>query len=77
MDIAIAQGVVDDICVIPEDQILPKVDYNEKLPQIRKQGNTSLIARFIAETMAEKVSNRLFLSLIYDKEDRYGVPQYV
>lgn len=71
MDEAIGQGIIDDICVFPERDVLAVRHYNNgELPE-NQFGNTTLVARYIAETMAQKVHGKVFFSLAYDKADRY------
>ncbi|MFA6990247.1 MAG: pyridoxal-phosphate dependent enzyme [Candidatus Gastranaerophilaceae bacterium] len=75
---AITEGIIDDICVVNEGPLLPELQtqYNEPLPLEKRQGNTSLIARYIAEKMAKTIREKVFLTLVYDRADRYGEVQY-
>jgi cysteine synthase len=75
MNEAIAKGLIDDIIPVPTERLLEAVPYNNDVAPDHQQGNTSLIARYIAETMAAHTSGKTFLSLIYDKADRYGKPR--
>lgn len=77
MNEAIERGLVNDIVAIPDRQILHRVKYNEDLPLRQQQGHTSLIARYIADVWAQHVHDKTFLSMVYDKADRYGKPRYV
>lgn len=77
MERAIERGVIDDVCPIPEHEILPNVRYNDELPAESRHGNTTLVARYIAEEMARGVSGKTFLTLAYDRADRYGTPHYL
>ena len=77
MNQAIQSGVIDDILHVPDDRILKSVCYNDELPPELQQGHTSLVSRFIAEQMAERVRGKVFMSLAYDRADRYGEPRYV
>lgn len=71
MEEAINTGVLDDIVVVPERRILPNLPYNDALPPQQRQGNTSLIAHYLADVMAQHVSGKNFFSMVYDRADRY------
>lgn len=70
---AIDKGVLDEICAVDERAILAATTdrYNSELALELQQGHTSLVARWIAEQMAEHVSGKTFLTLVYDRADRY------
>lgn len=71
MDKAIQEGIIDDICLIPDELVVRAQLYNDGLPPERQQGNTSLVSRYIVEEMAKNTGDKAFLSLVYDKADRY------
>lgn len=77
MNTALERGVIDDIVHVPDKTILSQVRYNQELPSEMQQGHTSLVSRFIAEQIAQKVRGKVFLVLAYDRADRYGKPRYV
>jgi cysteine synthase len=68
---AIRDELVDDIIPIQAGLILNSVSYNAGLAPENQQGHTSIIARYLAERMAERVNGKTFLGFIYDKNDRY------
>jgi cysteine synthase A len=74
---AIASNIIDDILPVPDADIIANAKYNDELPADEKQGNTSVVARFISEELAKTVSGKTIISLVYDKADRYGTPRYV
>lgn len=73
---AVERGLVDDIVPVPDKQILEMLKYNEGLPPEQQQGHSSVIARYIADIWAQKTQGKNFVSLVYDKADRYGKPRY-
>ncbi|MEK7545410.1 MAG: pyridoxal-phosphate dependent enzyme [Patescibacteria group bacterium] len=73
---AIQDRIMDDIVPVDEKSILSTVRYNEELKPEERLGNSSLVARAIAEKMALDVRDKTFLTLAYDRTDRYGKPQY-
>lgn len=77
MDIAFQKNIIDDICPVPDGKILDSVTYNHALDEEYKLGNSSLVSRYIAEALAEKISNSTILILAYDRADRYGTPRYM
>ncbi len=77
IETAIERGVMDDVVPVDERCILSTVRYNDDLPLEKKLGHSSLVARALAERMALDVSGKVFLTLAYDRDDRYGKPQYV
>ncbi len=70
---AIGQGILDDVCAVDERAILAACEarYNSELPIELRQGHTSIVARWIAEKMAEKVEGKTFMTVVYDRADRY------
>lgn len=74
---AIAKGIMNEIIPVDERFILSQVHYNEEAKPEHQFGHTTLVARHIAEQMAQNVSNKTFLALAYDRADRYGNPRYV
>ncbi|NRA59554.1 MAG: pyridoxal-phosphate dependent enzyme [Psychrobium sp.] len=74
---AIATGVIDDILPVPDAKIIANATYNDDLSQQDKQGNTSIVARYIAEELAKGISGKIIFTLVYDKADRYGKPRYL
>jgi len=70
---ATEEGVIDEICAVDERSILAAYErrYNSELPTELRQGHTSVVARWIAEQMAEKVTGKTFMTLVYDRADRY------
>lgn len=72
---AVDRGLVDDIVPVPDRQILDMLKYNEGLPPEQQQGHTSLIAHYIADIWAQHVKGKRFVSMVYDKADRYGKPR--
>lgn len=70
---AVDQEVLDEICVVDERSILAAHSdrYNSELAAELRHGHTSLVARWIAEQMAEKVHGKTFMTIVYDRADRY------
>lgn len=79
MNDAIENGVIDDICPVPDKEIITEIyDSIDPLMDLPiEHGNTSLISQYVARVMARQTREKIFLSLIYDKADRYGEPRYV
>jgi len=77
MDTAFEKGLIDDICPVPDADILASVTYNDVVEEEFKLGNSSLISRYIADALAEKVSEKNILVIAYDRADRYGKPRYL
>ena len=78
MDEAIEEGLIHDIIPIDDKGIYAQVrnKYNSELAPEEQQGNTSIASRYIAEQIAKKVSGKTFLTIAYDRADRYGLPNY-
>jgi cysteine synthase len=75
---ALSSGVVDDICLVPPISELPVARYHERGGSSAwRLGHSSLAAMFVVERIAEEVSWKTFLSLVYDRMDRYGEVEYV
>ncbi|MFZ5365393.1 MAG: pyridoxal-phosphate dependent enzyme [Patescibacteria group bacterium] len=72
---AVERGLVDDVVPVPDKQILDMLKYNEGLPPEQQQGHTSLIAHYIADIWAQHTQGKRFVSMVYDKADRYGKPR--
>ncbi len=71
---AIKDGILDEVSAIEEQIVLAGVmnRYNAELAPNQRQGHTSIVARWIAEEMADHtVSGKAFLTLVYDRADRY------
>lgn len=70
---AVDDDILDDVCPVNDAAILHECSarYNSELPLEQQLGHTSLVARFIAETMAPFEAGRTFITLAYDKADRY------
>ena len=61
MEMALAENILDDVCIIPDSLIpLANTAYNADLQPEEHQGNSSLVARYIAEEMALYVENKNF-----------------
>ncbi len=70
---AVAEGILDDVCPVDDAAILHACAerYNAELPPEQQLGHTSLVARFIAEALAPFEAGRTFVTLAYDRADRY------
>ncbi len=78
VDTAVESGVIDDVCPVPDKEILQiAARYNNELPTEMQQGNTSLVSRFVAEKLSENMTGKTILALAYDRADRYGEPKYI
>lgn len=71
MKAALERKIIDDVWAVPTETVLDFGRFNQGLPEIRRQGNSSVTAGFIANHMANFYEGKVFLSLIYDKADRY------
>jgi len=77
MDAAFEKGLIDDICAVPDADILASVTYNDGIEEEFKLGNSSLISRHIADALVKQVSDKNILVIAYDRADRYGKPRYL
>ncbi|MBI4836318.1 MAG: pyridoxal-phosphate dependent enzyme [Candidatus Abawacabacteria bacterium] len=70
---SVGQRVLDEISAVDERTILAACSerYNSELPIELRQGHTSIVARWIAEQVAEKVEGKTFVTVVYDRADRY------
>lgn len=68
---AVHLGMIDDVVPVNVEFVLSENRYNDDLPDVKKMGVSSQVARYVTEEVLSGQSGKVAVSLIYDKADRY------